>query len=172
MNKKGFLASYMVDFYAYLAFAVLVIIFYFVFVGGKAPIIMQSEMEKINVEAAAVSLHYLKMPLKPGVNLADFVALSAADHSRNPRIRAFDPVYVSPYQAVLMHNLETHPYPYKWDVLVWGDYHYFSKKQVENYPYYRLMAHGGLEDAGRAVVWLPSADRTGMKAVAFDAKIK
>jgi hypothetical protein len=172
MHKKGLLASYMVDFYAYLAFAILVIVFYFVFVGGKAPIIMQSDMEKLNLESTAVSLHYLGIPLKQGTNLADYVALSAADHSNHPRIRAFDPVYVSPYQEVVAYNLETHPYPYAWDVGVWSDYHYYSKKQTENYPYYRIRTQGELVDAGRTVVWLPSADLSSMKAVAFDAKIK
>ena len=172
MNKKGFLASYMVDFFAYLVFTLLIIIFYFVFVGGKGPIIMQSEMEKVNIEADIVAIHYLKMPLKQGTNLADYVALSAVDSAAHPRIRAFDPVYVSPYQEILAHNLETHPYPYKWDVTVWSDSHYFSKKQTENYPYYRIQTAGKIEDAGRTVVWLPSADLTSMKAVAFKAKIK
>lgn len=172
LNKKGFLANYMVDFYAYLVFAILVIVFYFVFVGGKAPIIKQADLAKVNVESDIVALHYLKMPLKQGTNLADYVALSAVDHSSHPRIRAFDPVYISPYQEILRNNLRSHPYPYEWDVSVWSAYHFFQKRQTENYPYYRIITHKELEDAGRSVVWLPSPDPADVKSVAFEAEIR
>lgn len=70
MNKKGFIAEALVDFYSYIAFVLIIIIFFLLFSMQKCegPVEQKIESAFEGNEAETVLLNYLRTPLPNDVD--------------------------------------------------------------------------------------------------------
>ena len=70
-HKKGLIASTLVDFYSYIAFAIVIIIFYFLFQLIANPYPRGIMAAESNTEANTLLLNYLRTPVTVNVNGMD-----------------------------------------------------------------------------------------------------
>lgn len=86
-NKKGFIASTLVDLYAFLLFMFVLLIFYIIFKLGAGTIVYKIEGETANLNGNTLLINYLKTPIEVDgkeIDIAELILISASseEHRR------------------------------------------------------------------------------------------
>ena len=91
LRKKGFIAGIMVDFYAYLAFVLIILIFFILFAFAKKDIMDSATYDIEDTSSNLALTNYLRTPVLGGDNIADIISkyYIAKNINNNPELAAY-----------------------------------------------------------------------------------